>query len=571
MSLTVVRGGKVYDPAHAIDGEPRDLWIRDGVIVPAPENPAANPAAEPGQGGETVEVIDAAGLILAPGAIEIHSHIAGWQLSLARAARLREAVDASPQAGLIPELIPSPAEVAEAYLKLGYTTLFDAAMSPRFAWYTHADFSAMQSIDRGAFTLASDDVAAAWALGRRDPAVLRQVLAGLLDRSGGYAIKLVNPGVGLAWKQGAGSPGLETPTGPGGLAPREWIGRVAAAVQELGLPHPVHVHAGNLGRPGSWRSLVDTIQALEGAPAHLCHIQFYAYADPPEEARSKDGNLWSAAEEIADAVECHPELTFDAGLVVLGPAHLLSADIQAIEGLRRARHKALRSTWMRSSIEGEGCFGLMPFEYAGRDADSAVQWAIGLELLLRSPDPGRLFMTCDYPNGGSFTAYPRMIKLLMDRAARQEVLQSVHPAASRHTGLPALEREYSLGDVVAMTSLGPARALGLADRGHLGAGAKADIRCYRPQADREALFAHPAWVMKDGQIVVREGALVQCLPGRTLVVYAGGDSGIDDRIIMELDRSSTQLFQGGSGLPAFNPIFQSAIEVVPCRSAARGG
>jgi formylmethanofuran dehydrogenase subunit A len=31
--LTKLTGGRVYDPAHGVDGEVRDIYVRDGVIV----------------------------------------------------------------------------------------------------------------------------------------------------------------------------------------------------------------------------------------------------------------------------------------------------------------------------------------------------------------------------------------------------------------------------------------------------------------------------------------------------------------------------------------------------------
>ena len=38
--ITELRGGRVYDPTHGIDGEIRSVYLRDGVIVAAPADPA---------------------------------------------------------------------------------------------------------------------------------------------------------------------------------------------------------------------------------------------------------------------------------------------------------------------------------------------------------------------------------------------------------------------------------------------------------------------------------------------------------------------------------------------------
>jgi formylmethanofuran dehydrogenase subunit A len=85
-------------------------------------------------------------------------------------------------------------------------------------------------------------------------------------------------------------------------------------------------------------------------------------------------------------------------------------------------------------------------------------------------------------------------------------------------------------EVFAMTSWGPARSLGLTDRGHLGVGARADICCYNPQPNVEAMFACPSWVMRGGEVVVREGEIVHRQAGQTLAVKPEWDEGRRHRI-----------------------------------------
>ncbi|MCH7753303.1 MAG: amidohydrolase family protein, partial [Planctomycetes bacterium] len=72
--------GTVYDPANGIDGEVRDLWISDGRIVEAPSDPSVKPN----------RVIDAAGLVVMPGGIDMHCHIAGPKANMARKMRPEE-------------------------------------------------------------------------------------------------------------------------------------------------------------------------------------------------------------------------------------------------------------------------------------------------------------------------------------------------------------------------------------------------------------------------------------------------------------------------------------------------
>ena len=52
-----IAGGTVYDPVHGVNGERRDLWIRDGKIVDPPSDPDVRPD----------RTLDAAGLVVMPG------------------------------------------------------------------------------------------------------------------------------------------------------------------------------------------------------------------------------------------------------------------------------------------------------------------------------------------------------------------------------------------------------------------------------------------------------------------------------------------------------------------------
>lgn len=64
MNILQIKNGRIIDPANQRD-ETGDLWIADGVIA----DPASLGGAKDG-----AEVIDAAGLVVAPGLIDIHVH-----------------------------------------------------------------------------------------------------------------------------------------------------------------------------------------------------------------------------------------------------------------------------------------------------------------------------------------------------------------------------------------------------------------------------------------------------------------------------------------------------------------
>jgi dihydroorotase len=64
MKTVCIAGGRIVDPANKRD-EIGDLWIADGVIVERPDSDKHAPG---------VEMMDASGLVVAPGLIDVHVH-----------------------------------------------------------------------------------------------------------------------------------------------------------------------------------------------------------------------------------------------------------------------------------------------------------------------------------------------------------------------------------------------------------------------------------------------------------------------------------------------------------------
>ena len=148
----------------------------------------------------------------------------------------------------------------------------------------------------------------------------------------------------------------------------------------------------------------------------------------------------------------------------------------------------------------------MPIEYKNTSLIHAWQWAIGLEWYLLVEDPWRVVMSTDHPNGGSFLAYPQIIRLLMDRTYRQDMLKTVpaQGARAKRAGRPR-PRSTRLSEIAIITRAGPARILGLKHKGHLGPGADADITIYTPDANQETMFELPRFVIKAGRDHRRTG------------------------------------------------------------------
>lgn len=518
-----IAGGRVYDPANGVAGEERDVCLSDGKVV---EDLPAHAAR-----------IDARGMVVMPGGVDIHAHIAGPKVNAAR--RLapeehrgdvheRSAVMRSGTGGTV----PSTFVTGYRYALLGYTTVVEAAAPPLAARHVLAELRDTPMIDAAFLVLMGNNVAL-FDLIRRDPARVRDAVAWWLEATGGYGVKLVNAGGVERWKRGGGNvTSLDDQVAD--VTPRQVIEAIAAAVHELGLPHPVHVHCNNLGVAGNWRTTLDTLHTLEGRRAHLAHLQFHAYGGRP------GGRPRSRAPDLAEYLGAHPEFSADVGQVMFGSATTMTADAPVSERLR----DITGGKWVNADTEVETGCGIVPFTYREKNYVHALQWGIGLELFLLSRDPWRLVLSTDHPNGGSFLSYPRLIRLLMDRDFRNEQLRRANKRAIQRTVLlDDLDREYTLEEIAIVTRAGPARLLGLRDKGHLGAGADADVTIYDERADREEMFATPRYVIKGGRVVVRDGELVDALAGDLLRVAVPYDPAVDDILRARFEERYTVQFE----------------------------
>ncbi|HMC90688.1 MAG TPA: formylmethanofuran dehydrogenase subunit A, partial [Gemmataceae bacterium] len=296
------------------------------------------------------------------------------------------------------------------------------------------------------------------------------------------------------------------------------IGSLAAITEELGLPHPLHLHCNNLGAPGNVATTLETMKVLEGRRAHLAHLQFHAYG----------GDDWhtmrSESARLAEYFNTQTNLTTDAGAVLFGNAVTITAD----GPWQHLLYQLTGRKWGNLDVENETGCGIVPYTYKGSNLVNAVQWAVGLELLLLINDPWRVFLTTDHPNGACFWRYPEIIHLLMNADYRRECVKKLPPKALKRIVLADLDREYTLSEIAIITSAGPARALGLSQKGHLGVGADADVAVYNENPDGVLMFRYPRYVIKSGEIVVQEGDLRTVIEGREFIARPTYDERIED-------------------------------------------
>jgi formylmethanofuran dehydrogenase subunit A len=505
-----ITGGKVYDPANGVEGVVKDVCIDDGRIVAQ------------GDGGRT---LDATGMIVLPGGVDVHTHVAGGALNFARGL-VPENQRAARKFLHTPELrsglggmTPTTFATGYLYAGMGWTTVNEAAVPILSARHTHEELHDIPIVDKTSLVLMANNELVLDLLENDDVERAQHIVAWLIWAAKSYGVKAVNPGGVAAWKWGKDAKTLFDPVeGYSRVTPAKIIASLARIVDDLGLPHPLHLHCNNLGVPGNVTTTIETMKVLEGRRAHMAHLQFHAYG----------GEDWSSmrseSAQLAEYFNSQTNLTTDAGAVLFGDAVTITAD----GPWQHLLHELTGRKWGNLDVENETGCGIVPYVYKDRNLVNAVQWAVGLELLLLIDDPWRIFLTTDHPNGGCFWRYPEIIRLLMDVEFRKAEVKKLPAKAQKRIVLGDLDRQYTLSEIVIITSAGPARSLGLTQKGHLGVGADADVVVYPEKPADGMLFTYPRYVIKGGEIVVEEGEVRTGTNGREFIVHPECDDKIEE-------------------------------------------
>jgi formylmethanofuran dehydrogenase subunit A len=523
-----ITGGKVYDPANNIEGVVKDIVIDDDGRIVADANGSSR-------------TIDATGMVIFPGGVDVHTHVAGGALNFAR--------------GLVPEnqrvarkfmhtpelrtgiggMTPTTFATGYLYAGMGWTTVNEAAVPILSAKHTHEEMHDIPIVDKASLLLMANNELMLDLLEVGEFERAKHVVAWMLGAAKTYGIKAVNPGGVAAWKWGKNASLLHEPIeGYKKITPAQIVAQLAQIVDELGLPHPMHLHQNNLGVPGNVTSTIETMKVLEGHRAHLAHLQFHAYGGHDW------GSMKSEAAAIADEFNRHKNLTCDVGAVLFGDAVTITAD----GPWQHLLYELTGRKWGNLDVENETGCGIVPYVYSDHHLVNSVQWSVGLELLLLIEDPWRVYLTTDHPNGGGFWRYPEIVRLLMDVEFRKGEVRKLPVEAQKRVTLGEIDRQYSFSDIAIITAAGPARALGLTNKGHLGVGADGDVTIYSEKPDKDGvLFAYPRYVLKRGEVVVEEGQVRSMTAGREFIVQPEFDPSIEDFIRPLFQKVYTMSFE----------------------------
>jgi formylmethanofuran dehydrogenase subunit A len=511
-----VKNGFVYDPLNGIDGQKMDIAVKNGKIVEKVNERSAT-------------VVDASGMIVMPGGVDIHTHIAGSEVNTGRELRPEdhfrdfETKTAVTRSG-VGRSIPSTFTTGYRYSRMGYTTIMNPSMPPLEAKHTHEELNDTPMVDKASYPLLGDWWFVLEYLAKGDFEECAKHVAWIMDSTKGYAIKVVNPGGLEAWGFGHNVKSIDDQVPHFCITPREIIRGLCRVNSLLKLPHTIHLHTNNLGKPGNYVTALETMKSVEDLASgdkpliHVTHCQFSAFK----------GDDWrtleSGAEDIARYVDAHSHVTLDMGQVIFTDTTTMTADGPFQYDL----YGLTGNKWVNHDVETETSAGIVPFRYRRKSFVHATQWSIGLELALLIRDPWKIFLTTDHPNAGPFTAYPKIIAWLISRRAREASMKRINSRARSLSLLSSIDRELTFYEIAIKTRAGQAKALGLKNKGHLGIGADADIAVYDVNPEKidpsrkyksvRKAFRRAAYTVKGGEIVSRNGEIVRHVDGSTMWV-----------------------------------------------------
>ena len=506
MTELLVKNAHVIDPLSGIYGEKMDIAVRDGRIVESV--------------GPGAEVIDANGHLTLPGGIDSHTHICGTKVNFGRYMSPEDMrAGRTPRRGRMHATsgysVPTTYGTSYRYSGMGYTTVLEGAMAPLEARHTHEEFTYTPLQDTMANTLFDGNWAVMEALGENDGERIAAIVAWMLRAVKGFAIKLTNPGGTECWGWGKDVTCIRDVIPHFEVTPAEIITGLIDANEILRLPHSVHLHCNNLGKPGNYACTLETFDLVPDRnesrqTLYATHVQFHSYG----------GSSWkdfsSKSEEIMASVNAKPQIVIDMGQVMFGKTTTMTADGPMEFNLYRLHH----NKWSNHDVELETGSGIIPVLYRRKNLVNSIMWSIGLELALLAKDPWQCLLSTDNPNGAPFVKYPEIIALLMSKKYRDEEFAKVHPTTGNRVPLPAIDRELTWDEVAIMTRSGQAKALGITGigKGHLAPGAEADIAIYPLRTDRidpareygEVIrgFSQTEYTIKRGRVVCRQGTCV---------------------------------------------------------------
>lgn len=273
-------------------------------------------------------------------------------------------------------------------------------------------------------------------------------------------------------------------------------------------------HAGNTEHGSNILGMRDAVEAAGGKFLHIAHINSYCRAQVK-------GELEEALEAI-ELLESHPNIFSESYLSPLNGTRIIIRDDRPLSKVTETCLKKVGCTadyaGMREAIRLGRCGVLADDGTVGR---------------LISGEEGVAYWEAKNTEAtGCFAVNPAVSRFLLAQAKRADgtfVVDSFSTDGGCYPRNVIVENGWPLvafgaitaAEFVLKASVNGARALGLPAKGHLGAGADADVTVIDPE--RARAFA----TVVAGEVIMKDGALLG--KGTTIICDARGEAALKRR------------------------------------------
>jgi hypothetical protein len=481
----VIAGGRVVDPESGLDAV-RHVGIRGGLVAAIAEKPLAGNV-----------IVDASGLVVAPGFIDLHSHaqtLAGHRMQAFDGVTTSLELET----GMLPIRLAYKAAAREGRpLNYGYSSSWSVARSIALAGLKSD--GTLRSVWKDTDTVKW----VRFVQPRESRRVLDLVEEGL--REGGL-------GVGM----------------PVGYAPdsnRDEFFEIAKLAKKLGVP--VFTHIRYLEPYGPKNSLIGhqeliALAAMTGAHMHICHLNSTASKRIPEMLEAVEG---ARGRGLKVTFEGYP---YGAGSTTiaapfLAPASLANTGLKPSDVTYLRTGKPVASTEELLSLRRDDPTGMVLVRFLNED-DPKQQALIDRVILHRDAAvasdavfwevDGKLLTEDVWPLPAKAVAHPRSagcFARILGRYVREGKKLSLPEAIRRCALRPAQILEASVPQ--------------MRKKGRLKVGADADVIVFDPKTVRDrATYLEPNQtsvgmhaVLVNGGFVIRDAELVRtAFPGKAI-------------------------------------------------------
>ena len=243
----------------------------------------------------------------------------------------------------------------------------------------------------------------------------------------------------------------------------------------------VAFHAGTTANGSNINGFLEAVDIADGRPLHMAHVNAYCRGQV-EDPLLETGRLLRSLEQ-------NPNIVSESYLSVMNGT---SAEVDEAENVR----SNITRTWLKHagySLDKRG------MEKAIRDGWASIYARYGDELIYLTPQDGLAFWEkmktdawCSFPVNNPVAMLACATAKRKDGSFTVDAISTDGGSVPRNVifenGIRLVQMRYlTMQDLVAKSSLNPARLLGLVNKGHLSPGADGDVAVFCPQ-EGKALY-----------------------------------------------------------------------------------